>query len=451
MSSLALQLFVNLNKLLAQHPGASPGANYAKQLVDRIKQEQPQLLACSDPTNAHTHALSAFALGLGLRDLRDQDPNQADALAPALHHALSIADEGLEQLGSEEVHLLLTAHEYYKSHANARGPSEQYSRSQWGQARSATDQLPLATVSGERASDDISWRPSAHTGGAPISNATITQKAPASHVDIGEIALPELETASTGVSTFLTEDIIPSLPDIQSAKEETLYADPEDIEHLQDEARAEAEMALTQENEERPTDNRARTPWVAASLDSEPSATRGHGTPHARQPQPMLRAVRDHDAERELIETTEELKEEGITAWGARQRDMARKHTAVPQAALQSPDFGYGRGEHPRGQYSDGFPTESEPYPSGDSEHFETTFVHTESAPDRVQRREPSASRAKTLITWTLAPIALALPPVAFFQAGALWHQGKRMESGLLMCVGTVATVLFLMIGLGRV
>lgn len=448
MSSLALQLFVNLNKILGQFPGASPGANYAKQLVDRLKLDHPQLLACSDPTNAHTHALSAFALGVGLKELRAQNAEQAQALAPALAYALEIADEGLEQLGEEEVHLVLTAHEYYKSHCSGKGAQDDYSRATWGKARSATDQIPLATVQGPGEQDTLGWRPAAmkemqdtppkapvaHVEfAASLAEEDITHRAPVSQMDLGSIALPEIEMASTGASSFFTEEVIPPL---DTHEDDDTPEDP-----IAEEVTFEDAME-------------------AAQIDKTPAIFATTPAPSYHPETPAIAAAtlhpvrRDLGAEREFTNGNNgELVEETITAWGNRQRDRARQED-IPHGGWQGPHAARADAHRPLGRYAHDLPAENDDSQiSGGSETYDSTFMHSESAPDRRQRRkgEPEPRRTRTLLIWALAPLCLALPPAAFFQAGVLWTQGRKGHSALLMALGAIGSAVFILIGLQKI
>jgi hypothetical protein len=445
MASLALQLFVNLNKILGQFPGASPGANYTKQLIDRLKVDHAQLLACSDPTNAHTQALSAFALGVGLKELRAQNIEQADALAPALAHALAIADEGLEQLGEEEVHLVLTAHEYYKAHCNGKGGCDDYSRATWGKARSATDQIPLATVQGPMQQDALGWRPSSMNpatthaapsppvefAGAAAFDEDITHLAPVSQMDFGSIALPDIDLSTTGVSSFLTEEVIPPMAsDEDDTQEQDPVAEAYTIEEV-----PEPEVAMA-------------VPGILQTPPPSPSAGIRAATLHPIR--------RDLSAEREFTNTPSapgELVEETVTAWGKRQRAMAKQED-VPMGGWQGALAEQHNRGRPLGRYAHDLPSEMEDSQvSGASETYDSTFMHSESAPDRQQRRprQPDASRRRTLMLWALAPLCLALPPVAFFQAGVLWNQGRKGHSALLMGLGVIGAAVFVLIGLQKI
>lgn len=342
MSSLALQLFVTINKILERFPGANPGANYAKQLVDRLRIEHPHLLACSDPKNAHTYALSAFALSTGLDDLRRTDPMRADSLAPAVKYALDIADEHLEDLGEDELNLVLKAHEHYKSYRSQKGGRDEFSSTSWGRARGATDQLPLATVHEDHTSDaPLSWK--------PFHSQDITQRMAASHLNVGEISLHDIDTASTGAQSFATEDFDISEPS-------------------------------------------ARTPKIQAA----PLPTSHPSSDHVA----ARRAFIDTDAERDFVKPDDEIVPESVTSWSRRQREMHTKH-AMPAGAWNGPDMGGGRGEGILGRYDHDLPTDYDSHPlTGTSEAYESTFMHSESAPDRVPRREMPAGRPerKTLL-----------------------------------------------------
>ena len=115
MAALALQLFVNLNKLLGTSSVLTQ-SSFAKSLVDLVKKHEPSLLDGHDVSNAHTAAVSAFALSLGFDQLRHDQP-QSEWIAPlanVLASALSLADENLESLDAREVHIILQAHESYQ-------------------------------------------------------------------------------------------------------------------------------------------------------------------------------------------------------------------------------------------------------------------------------------------------------------------------------------------------
>lgn len=115
MAALALQLFVNLNKLLGTSSVLTQ-SSFAKSLVDLVKTHDASLLEGHDVSNAHTAAVSAFALSLGLDQLRHDQPHSEwiAPLASVLASALSLADENLESLDAREVHIILQAHESYQ-------------------------------------------------------------------------------------------------------------------------------------------------------------------------------------------------------------------------------------------------------------------------------------------------------------------------------------------------
>lgn len=393
MSSLALQLFVNINKILERFPGANPGANYAKQLVDQLRIEYPRLIACSDPKNAHTHALSAFALSTGLRDLRHQDPRRADLLAPAVKHALEVADEHLENLAEDELNLVLSAHEHYKSYLIQKNERDDFSATTWGRARGATDQLPLATVNGEQGvASPISWKPS--------HSQDITQRMSASHLNLGEISLHDIDTASTGAQSFVTD-----------------------------------EFDISEPSGHRPQILSVEIP--------------DHASPHIS----AQRAFLDNDAERDFVKPDNEIVPESVTSWSRRQKEMNAAHN-MPAGTWSGPDMGEGRGEGILGRYDHDLPTDYDSHSLTEgSEAYESTFMHSESAPDRVPRREIPAARPerKTLLIWAVAPVGLAIPPVAFFQAGILWSKKRKAESVLLIALGLASSTFFLLWGMGRI
>lgn len=368
MSSLALQLFVNLNKLLAQYSEAGLGSGYAKQLVDQVKTRHPELLACNDPSNAHTSALTAFAVGLGLHDLRHNNGSEFTqlTLGQMLKDALDRADEQLERLGESEIHLVLQAHEEYKTYIGARSDLVSCGHA-LGQARGVDDILPRATTSIPFGNDYSSWQI-----GRPVAKQISALQA--SRIDIGEIDLPDIAPATTGAVSFQTSNTGPTL---ESREPQTTAPELSD---------------LTEQSSEH--DFPLKEDTVAAC-----EARINLDTPHPS----------DRHAEREMMEDGE-LRGESVDEMPARQRRQVGLRGYGPGQRADAIEVARKRSVLEETQWSE--PTDS----TGE------TFLHSESAPNSGGKRKPQRKPISPVI-WA-APTFVLLPPVGLFYSGVLWGRG---------------------------
>ena len=402
MSSLALQLFVNLNKLIQPHACDGLGSHYAKRLVDRVRSEHPQLLACNDPSNAHTAALSAFALGIGLRELRQEGADAAivGGIALILKTALDRADDGLDQLAPEEVHLLLHAHEEYKTHMGARTEAPAAS-SRMGRIRGAVDSLPLATTN-DTAKAAASWKDPDSTQPPPL-------HAPAIDVD-QPVALPEIPQALTGDVSFATQSTFGHVPDMLSAAsnfDEAPIQDPPPASEP-----GEASAVIT------PLPALAPQVFVGAM--------------------PTMHPVRqDRNAEREFSDPAQ-LTPESVESMLARKRmqETFQRQSIPIHAAWDGP----AQVRNPQRAPVRGSALEDSDW-SQPSQNA-STYLHSESAPDSsLISMGKKKKTAVPLVVWT-APALLLFPPAALFYSGALWNRreyGQSLFALSLSIAGAVA------------
>lgn len=399
MSSLALQLFVNLNKLIQPHACTGLGSHYAKRLVDRVRSEHPQLLSCNDPSNAHTAALSAFALGIGLRELRQEgaDRQVVEGVALILKTALDRADDGLDELPPDEVHLLLRAHEEYKTHLGVR--AEPVARSRTGGVRGAVDILPLATTS-EIALRTSSWKDPGSVQAPPLQATSIDVDQP--------ISLPEIPQALTGEMSFASQPTF-AQPSVSEASTETGQDEQEKSEDM----------------------------WQATGMPAREGRTVDNATPIPSYAggMPTLHPVRqDRNAEREFSDPAE-LTPESVESLLARKRmQQALQRQSIPvHMAWEGP--AQVRNPAPlRGSVLE----ESEWSRPSESA---STYLHSESASDSSLISMGKKKKAAIPVIAWAAPALLLFPPAGLFYGGVLWNRreyGQSLFSLSLSLAGTV-------------
>lgn len=109
---IALQVLVNLSKLLESQDASACDAACVKWMVDLVKEHRPSLLDVSDPGNAHTMAVSIFALDLAAGKLPDDGigRRRRREINGALAQALRIMDEQRLATGLSEAEVDLVKH-----------------------------------------------------------------------------------------------------------------------------------------------------------------------------------------------------------------------------------------------------------------------------------------------------------------------------------------------------
>lgn len=384
MSSLALQLFVNLNKLIGQYSEAGLGSGYARQLVERVKVLHPELLSCSDPDNAHTAALTAFVLGIALRELRSQGGSQftVHTVGQMLKDALDSADEHLERLAPAEVHLVLQAHEEHKTYMGVRddlvSPGHEL-----GRARGVDDILPVATT---MAPVDLSTPHKGSSGVIP----KITPTLQASSIDVGPMDIPDIQEATTGAESFLTSTT--QLAALSSGH--GVSGECDDV------------LVGAVDYGDGPTSS-AHT---NAAIDMMPGdATVAFGL--------------DRAGRQEFVMGGDEMQRESADPILARHQQREQElggGVDGPGRRLARPAH-TNNGTLPKGSvFSESEWISESSSPGG-------TFLHSESAPDNTGVRAKPAKRVSP-VAWA-APTFLVLPPVGLFYSGVLWGRGAWASS----------------------
>ena len=378
--SLALPLFVSVNKLLSGQAYFQAEAAYAKSLTDLLKENHPWVVKPAVASPDHLLAVTVFALGYGLTQWthQGQDPRAIIALGEALGAGLAQADARLDAFAPDHMHLVLCAHEAHKAHLHRQ-------------------QIAPAALSGlRRGVSDI------------LPSATTTQPEP-----------QDAALAVWGVSSPPKSQV--PVPDERAALvlDMTLLAEDFPISHEDFDAYSTQEPSQMSEAAEYDLSGFEDTTSVEDSPKGRPAPIFGSG------------AI-DRTSERDLANTEGFENEERPTRSRrhARQAEVLR-HQSAPLVSVVLPFPTHRTQRKPLPP----LPDENSEWRGSDVNA--STFFHSESAADeRVPASLQKKPRKPALPRWMVwAPLAFLFPPLGLFEAGrAIERQAINDCSTALVC-----------------